>query len=150
MQEPKEARERKSIVNHFAPGANCQVFNGNISGCVFAMPGSNVNQHQRAQPAEKITQEEKLALPDVLATDQAMKMWEAAREAGWVDEHFQPLLSRSLSAVLADRIASRLGISNKWKVFGAFWKRNNMRADYNDALNQKQYGKFYEKISRVI
>ena len=51
MQEPKEARERKSIVNHFAPGANCQVFNGNISGCVFAMPGSNVNQQVTIPPA---------------------------------------------------------------------------------------------------
>lgn len=89
-------------------------------------------------------------LPGVLATDRAMKLWEAAREAGWVDEHFQPLLSRTLSAVLADRMATRLGITNKWKVFEAFWKRNNMRGDYNDALEQKQYTQFYEKMSRVI
>ena len=31
---------KKNVVNHFAPGSNCQVFNGNITGCVFAMPDS--------------------------------------------------------------------------------------------------------------
>ncbi len=39
-----QAREKKSIVNNFAPGANCQVFNENITGCIFAMPGANVTQ----------------------------------------------------------------------------------------------------------
>lgn len=38
--------EKKSVVNHFEAGANCQVFNGNITGCVFAMPGSTVTQQQ--------------------------------------------------------------------------------------------------------
>lgn len=33
------------ITNHFEAGANCQVFNGPISGCVFAMPGSNITQN---------------------------------------------------------------------------------------------------------
>ncbi len=33
-----------NVVNHFEAGSNCQVFNGPVSGCVFAMPGSNVTQ----------------------------------------------------------------------------------------------------------
>ena len=37
-------KQDKNIVNHFEAGANCQVFNGNISGCVFAMPGASVTQ----------------------------------------------------------------------------------------------------------
>lgn len=32
------------VTNNYAEGANCQVFNGAISGCVFAMPGSVVYQ----------------------------------------------------------------------------------------------------------
>ena len=28
---------KKNVVNNFEAGSNCQVFNGNISGCVFAM-----------------------------------------------------------------------------------------------------------------
>ena len=31
---------KKNVVNHFATGSNCQVFNGNITGCVFSMPDS--------------------------------------------------------------------------------------------------------------
>ena len=45
-----QAREKKSIVNHFAPGANCQVFHGNITGCIIAMPGVNVTQQVTIPP----------------------------------------------------------------------------------------------------
>ena len=52
-----QAREKISIVNNFAPGANCQLFNGNMSGCIFAMPGANVTQQvtstARPEEAEK-------------------------------------------------------------------------------------------------
>ena len=37
---------------------NCQVFNGNITGCVFAMPGANITQHTREQEAPASKQEE--------------------------------------------------------------------------------------------
>jgi len=51
MEETSEATmERKTIVNHFEAGANCHVFNGPISGCVFAMPGANVTQQTGRQP----------------------------------------------------------------------------------------------------
>lgn len=30
---------------------NCQVFNGNITGCVFAMPGANITQYTHEQEA---------------------------------------------------------------------------------------------------
>ena len=39
-----EESSKKNVVNHFATGSNCQVFNGNITDCVFAMPGSTVGQ----------------------------------------------------------------------------------------------------------
>jgi hypothetical protein len=44
-----EENSKKNIVNHFEAGSNCQVFNGNITGCTFAMPGSTVTQ-QAAVP----------------------------------------------------------------------------------------------------
>ena len=43
-----EEDSKKNIVNHYAAGSNCQVFNGDITGCVFAMPGSTVTQQQGA------------------------------------------------------------------------------------------------------
>ena len=42
----------KTIINnHFAEGANCQVFNSPVSGCVFAMPGAHVVQQSVPQNA---------------------------------------------------------------------------------------------------
>ncbi|MBQ7421424.1 MAG: hypothetical protein IJV27_04710 [Prevotella sp.] len=35
---------RNGVVNHFEAGSNCQVFNGDITRCVFAMPGASVIQ----------------------------------------------------------------------------------------------------------
>ena len=56
--------EGRNVVNHFEAGSNCQVFNGDISGCVFAMPGSNVTQQAAPaspQPAERSLDDERLA-----------------------------------------------------------------------------------------
>ena len=47
----KMEEKKRHIENHFEAGSNCQVFNGNITGCTFAMPGSTVTQ-QAAQLAE--------------------------------------------------------------------------------------------------
>lgn len=43
MSDDKEKLELKNPTIH-QKNENCQVFNGPISGCVFAMPGSTVNQ----------------------------------------------------------------------------------------------------------
>ena len=77
-------------------------------------------------------------LPDVLATDEAMVLWRKAQRAGYVDANYQPLISRTQAALLADAMAERLGIKEKWKMFGDLWKRNNMRGDYTRAMNQRQ------------
>lgn len=45
-----------NVVNHFEAGSNCQVFNGPVSGCVFAMPGSSVTQQNT--PAKQEPEDE--------------------------------------------------------------------------------------------
>lgn len=89
-------------------------------------------------------------LPDILATDKAMELWKKAQEAGYVDEHYHPKLSRTQSALLADAMAERLGIRNKWKVFEQLWDRKNIRSDYNLAFSQKKSHIFIEKLKNVI
>ena len=89
-------------------------------------------------------------LPEVLATDEAMILWQKAQQAGYVDDYYQPLLSRTQSALLADTMAQRLGIKEKWKVFEAFWKRKNMYKDFYCALNQKQSLVFQDKLKAIL
>ena len=89
-------------------------------------------------------------LPEVLRTDEAMVLWRKAQQAGYVDEHYQPLLSRTQSALLADAMAERLGIKEKWKVFEALWNRKNMYKDFYYALNQKQSLVFQDKLKAIL
>ena len=79
-----------------------------------------------------------------------MALWEKVLEAGFVDEDYQPRLSRSQSAMLADAMAERLGIKEKWKVFEALWRRRNMYKDYYQALGQKQSLKFRDTLKEVF
>ena len=88
-------------------------------------------------------------LPPQLCTDQAMTIWKKAQDAGYVDAHYQPLISRTQSAILAYEMAKRLGIKEKWKMFETLWHRRNMYRDYYDALNQGQSLEFRDEL-RVI
>lgn len=90
------------------------------------------------------------SLPDVLATDKAMVLWRKAQRAGYVDEHYQPLLSRTQAALLADAMAERLGIKEKWKVFEGLWNRKNMYKDYYNALNQKKSLTFQDALKLLL
>ena len=92
-------------------------------------------------------QPEEVCVPDVLAKSE---LWAKVKTAGWVDENGQPTISRTEAALLADMLAQRLGIANKWKVFEEMWHRKNMRNDYNTALDQKKSLEFQEKLKKIL
>ena len=89
-------------------------------------------------------------LPEALCTEEAMVLWEKAQTAGYVDDNYQPTISRSQSALLADEIADRLEIKEKWKAFETLWNRRNMYRDYHDALNQRQFLQFRDKLRELF
>ena len=89
-------------------------------------------------------------LPEVLATDEALTLWKKAQTAGWVDANYQPLISRTQAALLADAMAERLGIREKWKVFEGLWHRKYMRSDYNLALTRKVSLDFQNELKRLL
>ena len=89
-------------------------------------------------------------LPEALSTEEAMALWEKVKKAGYVDDNFQPLISRTQSALLADAMAERLGIREKWTVFETLWLRTKMYKDYYQALDQKQYLSFLDKLKQIF
>ena len=89
-------------------------------------------------------------LPPLLRTDKAMVLWQKAQDAGYVDANYQPLLSRTQAALLADGMAERLGIKEKWKVFEGLWNRKNMRSDYTRAMNQRQSLDFQDILKQLF
>ena len=127
-------------------------FNGSVTfnGPMFDIHDNDHVTIVNSEREGKKKTEEKSETPAELQTEEARRLWDAARDAGWVDDDCQPLLSRSLSALLADRMATLLNIQNKWKVFESFWGMKGLRSAYNNALNQKQFDEFYEKLKNNI
>ena len=79
-----------------------------------------------------------------------MALWEKVKEAGYVDENYQPKISRTQAALLANAMAERLDIRNKWKTFEMLWNRKNMYRDYYKALNLQQSLVFQDKIKTLF
>ena len=117
-----------------------------IDNLVFVAPGAQYVNHidtqifgerqqQDTPPAAPVKD---TPLPPELSTPKAMALWQKAQAKGYVDANYQPLISRTQAALLADEMAKRLGIKDKWKVFEELWNRRNMYRDYHDALEQHQ------------
>ena len=135
----KDHQGSHNTIIYVAPGAQYVDKQINIKASPLTPSPTGEGEHPRCRE-----------LPEVLATDEAMALWRKAQRAGYVDEHYQPLLSRTQSALLADAMAERLGIKEKWKVFEALWNRKNMYKDFYYALNQKQSLVFQDKLKAIL
>ena len=105
---------------------------------------------QQPTPSPSLKGGEERLLPESLATDEAMALWRKAQKAGWIDENYQPKISRTQAALLADAMAERLKIENKWKVFETLWQRKYMRSDYNLAFSRKSTLDFQDELKRLF
>ena len=129
-----------------------------IANLVFVAPSAQYVNHidtqifgerqqQDTPPAAPVKD---TPLPPELSTPKAMALWQKAQAKGYVDANYQPLISRTQAALLADAMAERLGIRKKWKVFETLWNRKNMYRDYYKALNLHQSLTFQDKIKRLF
>lgn len=91
--------------------------------------------------------EKEHVIPEVLA---GSELWHKVQQAGLVDADGLPTVSRPEAALLADMLAERLGFANKWKFFEKLWHRNNMRSDYNTALDQRKSLEFQERLKHIL
>ena len=130
-----------------------------IENLVFVAPSAQYVNHIDTQVFGERQQQEDTApaepvkdtpLPSKLSTEAAMAIWQKAQQAGYVDANYQPLISRTQAALLADEMAKRLGIKEKWKVFEELWNRKYMSSDYNIALNQQQSLDFQDEMKKVF
>ena len=136
----KDKDHQSSPVFIYAPGSQYVDKQFNIGAYPSPFPkGKGVDSAEASK-----------SLPEVLATDKAMALWRKAQRVGYVDEHYQPLLSRTQAALLADAMAKCLGIKEKWKVFEGLWNRKNMYRDYYKALNLQQSLAFQDEIKRLF
>ena len=147
QQHRKDKNHQGSTVFIYAPGSQYVERQINLG----AYPGPPKGREKGTLSPERTGEGERPRggeLPDVLATDKAMALWKKTQAAGWIDANYQPLLSRTQAALLADAMAERLGIKEKWKVFEGLWNRKYMRSDYNLALTRKGSLDFQDELKR--
>lgn len=142
--------ERFAGVTHFTQvdvqpgGINIQHVENLYQADILKSLGIELEVKRRGAEAAEGTPE----CPAQLDSAPARVLWHKAQDAGWVNEERQPLLSRPLAALLADRMAEVLGIVAKWKAFEQLWQRSNMRNDYNTAISQQQCDQ-YRKMFKL-
>jgi hypothetical protein len=137
---------------HQADGNN----QGSNFTLVYVASGGQHVEHQYVlgdKALEKPEKKEGTNKPELspeLSTPEAMTLWRKAQQAGYVDEDYQPLISRTQSAILAFEMARRLAIKEKWKVFETLWNRRNMYRDYYDGMSQDQTYLFLDKLKELF
>ena len=85
--------------------------------------------HVSVDDSQQTGETQQAAVPDVLQTKEAETVWHNLREAGFIVPDGYGLaegVSANQAAYIADRMASRLNIAKKWKVFGQLWGIRNM------------------------
>ena len=71
--------ENKQIHNHFEAGSQPQIFQGNISGAIFAMPGAVVNQYATPVTEPQVAAEPQPTLPDAEVLDKLLPLFYSNR-----------------------------------------------------------------------
>ena len=140
LHQADKEHQGSTVINYYAPGSQHVDTQIIASPCPPPKRGDNTNGREKGTGG----------LPEALATDEAMVLWEKVQAAGYVDDNYQPLISRTQAALLADAMAERLGIREKWKVFEALWNRKYMRNDYNLALTQQQSLEFQNELKQTF
>ena len=108
-------------------------------------------ERMEQQKAEERTRARETQLPPKLSTAKAMLMWQRLQQAELIDDCYLPVgLSGTERAMLADQMARRLKIKDKWKTFERLWGFATLRSDYNRALDQKKSRAFLKKLSSLL
>ena len=140
-----ETVQKQIIASHPNPSLTPRSAEGRLQG---KNPTPKGEENFKGRGVDNVKDERNL--PEVLATNEAMMLWEKVQRAGYVDANYQPLISRTQAALLADAMAERLGIKEKWKVFETLWNRKYMRSDYNLALTQQQSLDFQDELKSMF
>ena len=89
------------------------------------------------------------SLPEILCTPQAEALHAKLRNAGCVDERWNPVgLSNAEKGTLAEYLSEKLGIHSHWKFFSRLWNVNSetLRTSKARGLDQGKTWDFRKKL----
>lgn len=127
----------------------------NVSGKTDIAALMKAFMAEDAEEAEEVSTDdatESIVLPDILSTPEAEALFVKLHAEGIVDAKWQPLsLSNAEKGTLAEYIAEKLNIRNKWKLFGNLWKMDSetLRTAKARGLDQDKTWKFREQLNAL-
>jgi hypothetical protein len=89
------------------------------------------------------------SLPEILCPPQAEALHAKLRNAGWMDERWNPVgLSNAEKGTLAEYLSEKLDIHSHWKFFGRLWNINSetLRTSKARGLDQEKTWNFRSKL----
>ena len=89
------------------------------------------------------------SLPEILCTPEAEALHAKLRNAGWMDERWNPVgLSNAEKGTLAEYLSEKLGIRSHWKFFSRLWNVNSetLRTSKARGLDQGKTWDFRKKL----
>ena len=104
------------------------------------------------QPSPKGEGAAGIAVPEALLTDEARALHARLRDAGMIDDEWQPVgLSFTEKGTLIDYVAERLDIRAKWKFFGALWHTDSetLRTSKARGLDQDKTWAFRSRLDAL-
>jgi len=100
---------------------------------------------ERSELRENVEREK----PDVLASPEAMRLWELCKESGLVDDACMPKVSQQKAAILASVMADVLELCPRWAPFERLWGIEDLANKLSHAQMCKYYAdtiKHYEDV----
>lgn len=86
----------------------------------FISQQSNIQRSEREQRIQSTNALES-QLPDELSTPEAMKIWDKARKADWINDDYTFKGTKYQMAYAAEIMGGALGLKPKWKPFEILW-----------------------------
>ena len=132
----------------FEKGSNATIVQDPVYNAPVNFYGGSTDKLRKKAPHVEVDDGE---LPEELLSDEAMALLEAFRDAGMLDERWQPVnLSRAFKAVLANSIAEELRLKNKWSLFQRLWSMKALSSAYTRALRQDNVVQFIKDVNKII
>lgn len=97
-------------------------------------------------------EEKEPILPEILCTHQAQSLLAKLRNAGMVDEQWNPVgLSNAEKGTLVEYLSEKLDIHSHWKFFGSLWNINSetLRTSKARGLDQGKTWDFRTKLDNL-
>jgi len=87
----------------------------------------------------------------ILATDDAMVLWQKAYHAGLVDNKCQPTMNGMRRAsILARAIGEKLNLNPLWEPFERLWNANNLCNSNSQAVKSNYFAEVAQLVDKAL